>query len=213
MSWIGKLTIDGIEFYLASEDHGGGGVIVPFGADLEDEEYCAALARAQALYPTYCEYMYLDERRYYWYSNNPYNRKNIDRLKTLDLAWKYYSQKDLSIPEWLPKFMQDLRDDTPAIVETPRPVSARKAKAGYVYLLQQVNGAHYKIGHTKDPESRNKTFGIQLPFAVEFICLIKSEDMTMLEAELHQRFAEQRVNGEWFALSPEDIEYIKGLTT
>ncbi len=81
---------------------------------------------------------------------------------------------------------------------------------GYVYLLQSPTSA-YKIGRTKSPKSRSKTFGVQLPFEVEFIALIKTNDMLRLEAELHQQYAEKRVNGEWFNLSSEDVEYIKSL--
>lgn len=86
----------------------------------------------------------------------------------------------------------------------------RKVTPGYVYLVQSPTGA-YKIGKAKDPSNRQKTFDVKLPFEVEFIALIQSDDMRKLEAELHAQFADKRVNGEWFNLTPEDVEYIKGL--
>lgn len=82
---------------------------------------------------------------------------------------------------------------------------------GFVYLLQSPTG-YYKIGRTSDPENRMKTFGIQLPFEVEYICIIKTLNMYALEKNLHQYFSEKRVNGEWFQLLSEDIEYVKGLS-
>ena len=82
--------------------------------------------------------------------------------------------------------------------------------AGYIYLLQSPTGV-YKIGRSIDPENRIKTFGLKLPFEVEYICLIETKDMVELERELHERFEEQRVNGEWFNLGDSDIAYIKAL--
>lgn len=81
---------------------------------------------------------------------------------------------------------------------------------GYIYLLQSSTGA-YKIGRTKNPDNRLATFGVLLPFEVEYACLIATEDMHSLERSLHGMFASQRINGEWFALSPADVDYIKGL--
>lgn len=88
----------------------------------------------------------------------------------------------------------------------------KPGRAGYVYLIQSSTGA-YKIGKTKNPQDRIRTFAIKLPFEVEYVCLIPTTDMAELETRLHQRFADKRVNGEWFNLSPEDVEYIKGLAT
>jgi hypothetical protein len=81
---------------------------------------------------------------------------------------------------------------------------------GYVYLIQSSTG-YYKIGRTVNPDNRMATFTVKLPFEVEYTCVIQCEDMYGLEKELHARFASKRVNGEWFNLAPEDVEYIKGL--
>lgn len=86
----------------------------------------------------------------------------------------------------------------------------RAARPGYVYLLQSPTGA-YKIGCTSDPDNRAKTFGVKLPFEVDFIVLLKASDMPSLEGRLHRQFEAKRINGEWFALDPADVEYIKGL--
>lgn len=83
-----------------------------------------------------------------------------------------------------------------------------KPKPGYVYLIQSENG-QYKIGKSNNPSQRCKIFGLKLPFKVELIHLVKTDDMSKLETELHKHFASQRINGEWFSLSPEDIDYIK----
>lgn len=83
-------------------------------------------------------------------------------------------------------------------------------KRGFVYLLQSSTG-YYKIGRTKDPTDRIKTFNVKLPFEVDFTCLLKTPDMYALEQELHQQYADKRVNGEWFDLDPTDVERIRGM--
>ena len=85
-------------------------------------------------------------------------------------------------------------------------------RRGYVYLLaHKSEPGVYKIGRTRNPESRRQTFGVLLPFPVEFECVIPARDMVVLESSLHAKFAADRINGEWFRLSPADVAYIKSL--
>ncbi len=84
-------------------------------------------------------------------------------------------------------------------------------RAGYVYLVNEVNGVHYKIGRAVDPDDRIRTFNVKLPYKVELEAVIPTMDMIGLEAELHALFADKRVDGEWFALEPADVDYIKSL--
>lgn len=85
-----------------------------------------------------------------------------------------------------------------------------KDKNGYVYLLKTDKG-FWKIGRSKTPDGRKKTFGVTLPFDVEFECLIKTSDMWLLESKLHAQYASKRIDGEWFKLDTDDVEYIKSL--
>jgi hypothetical protein len=82
--------------------------------------------------------------------------------------------------------------------------------AGFVYVLKSPLGA-FKIGRTKSPDKRLKRIEVKMPFEVELVTLVQTDDMYELEISLHERFAGKHVNGEWFALEPEDIEYIKSL--
>ena len=90
----------------------------------------------------------------------------------------------------------------------PQPKEARKSP-GYVYLLHSEHG--YKIGKSKRPNERQVEIGTKLPFEVERIGLIETDDMKKLELSLHQRYADKRLNGEWFNLDQEDVDYIKSL--
>lgn len=91
-----------------------------------------------------------------------------------------------------------------------RVIAERIKTAGYVYLLQSPTNA-YKIGRTKNPKNRLETFSVKLPFEVEYVCVVQTEDMYGLEKDLHIHFSDKRINGEWFNLLPDDVEYIKGL--
>lgn len=83
-------------------------------------------------------------------------------------------------------------------------------KYGYVYLIKSPKN-YYKIGRTKNPKDRRRTFSVKLPFEVEFLCLIQTNDMYALERTLHKHFKSKRVNGEWFKLDLEDLNKIKSL--
>jgi hypothetical protein len=85
----------------------------------------------------------------------------------------------------------------------------RRPERGYVYLLY--GGGYYKIGKARDPYKRTETLRIQLPFAVELLHVIESNDYDAAEKELHELFAVKRINGEWFQLTEADVAYIRSL--
>jgi hypothetical protein len=84
-----------------------------------------------------------------------------------------------------------------------------KRKSGYVYLIK--GGDFFKIGVTKSLNSRMKYFQTKLPFEVEELAIIASDDSYGLEKQLHEQFEHKRVNGEWFSLDEEDVETIQSL--
>lgn len=82
-------------------------------------------------------------------------------------------------------------------------------RSGYVYLVE-CNFA-YKIGIAKNVEQRIQNMQTAAPDEITLLCTISTDDMNGLEKELHTKFKDKRRIGEWFDLSPEDVEYIKGL--
>lgn len=81
-------------------------------------------------------------------------------------------------------------------------------RSGYVYVLRADNGL-YKIGWAKILDKRIKKLEIVLPYELELIVSIQSENALALEGELHKHFADKRKKGEWFNLEAEDIVHIK----
>jgi len=76
-------------------------------------------------------------------------------------------------------------------------------KDGVMYLLKA--GPYYKIGNSINFEQRLNQIKLQLPYPVEEIHQIATDDPKGLEAYWHKRFDTRRTNGEWFLLTDEDI--------
>lgn len=79
---------------------------------------------------------------------------------------------------------------------------------GFVYILE--GGGYCKIGRTCNPNKRIAQISPKLPFDTTLVHMIPTDDSLRLEAILHERFENKRVNGEWFNLDREDIKWLTG---
>jgi len=78
-----------------------------------------------------------------------------------------------------------------------------KSTRCYVYLMEDTANGRYKIGMSKKPEYRERTLQSEKP-EITLICskMYSSRDEARkIEKELHQRFKNNRIRGEWFNLS------------
>jgi hypothetical protein len=83
------------------------------------------------------------------------------------------------------------------------------AGVGYVYLLKHGTRREYKIGRTNNPLRREGELGIQLPEKCQPVHYIQTDDSEGVEGYWHRRFASKRKEGEWFALTPQDVRAFK----
>ena len=81
---------------------------------------------------------------------------------------------------------------------------------GLVYMLQA--GQHFKIGMTINLDKRLTQIKLQLPFAATLVHTIKAANPSQAESHWHRRFASLRLNGEWFALSPAEVNEFKNVS-
>ncbi len=89
-------------------------------------------------------------------------------------------------------------------------VNSSVAAVGYVYLLKHGSRREYKIGRTNNPLRREGELGmIQLPEKLQPVHYIKTDDPAGIENYWHTRFASKCKEGEWFALTAEDVRAFK----
>ena len=82
---------------------------------------------------------------------------------------------------------------------------------GWVYVIQAENGL-CKIGRSVlDPHRRVKALQDNSPWALELVALVETGDAFQLEKQLHRQFAHKRKQGEWFALTKEDVTNIRNV--
>ena len=77
--------------------------------------------------------------------------------------------------------------------------------AGYVYLIGNPIFNWYKIGKSVTPEVRIKDLGILLPFKIKVMSVWKAENHHLMESSLHEIYKKNRINGEWFEFTGDDI--------
>jgi hypothetical protein len=179
----------------------GGSIIIDIDSPVEDPAFIEGLRTLKSLVKYYqaVELLEHDELDYHFksdYSNDPYLLTIIEAYET-----KIIPVKD----ETYQRAMSILTGK--AYLRTYRP---KHVIPGYAYLMADSTGL-YKIGHSKDPSSRVKSVTSRAN-PVTLICQIASDNAVYLEYELHERFHDERVSGEWFALSLESIDYIKRLS-
>lgn len=73
-----------------------------------------------------------------------------------------------------------------------------------VYFIQGVHGGPIKIGLAQDPEQRLKSLQAGCPYLLRITHTI--EGGRRRERQLHLRFAECRLGGEWFEATPELVK-------
>jgi hypothetical protein len=85
-------------------------------------------------------------------------------------------------------------------------VARRRAQSprGYVYLIEGDEGC-FKIGKSRNPDARVLQLGTGFSGDLGLVHQIQTDDMRWLESLLHRKFAGQRVRGEWFSLSENDL--------
>jgi hypothetical protein len=129
-------------------------------------------------------------------------------LYALHLMWPYApapaTETAIAIPtvQPVPAAQVNIAIGTP--VPSDMLVPRRVNREGFVYLLRVPGG--YKIGMAKDVSSRVQRISAFVPFSVEHIASIATNNMHLLERRLHQCFADRRLNGEWFALTDDDVD-------
>lgn len=80
----------------------------------------------------------------------------------------------------------------------------------YLYVIGVADGCH-KIGVARSPETRIRSVTLT-PQPLTVVHRVLSDRPYWLEMYIHTAFSPQRVRGEWFRLTPADLELIVSVT-
>lgn len=78
---------------------------------------------------------------------------------------------------------------------------------GYVYFIENIEERTVKIGVSKNPRERISALRTANSSPLAFLKIIPTNEMERDETELHRRFDRYRLQGEWFQLCSEILEY------
>lgn len=97
----------------------------------------------------------------------------------------------------------------------PEPDPDQTPDAGFIYILLSEHG-YYKIGKTVNLTTRFTRLRKKYKFTFELVCAVHLPNMCWVtEQQLLYKYRAKRVKGmkDWFTLSQEDIDYVKGLAS
>ena len=207
MAWM--ITIDGFQFGFTSQSRFGfGGItIIPKDGYLDDPKYIAAVKKAVNSIPymdaraLIIEMFGSDNDAEYYGMEPDYHPQEKQQALALIMSEGYAFDMDEQLRDAIARMASSKRTH-------PKVTNKRSPRPGFVYVLQGPDG-NYKIGRTIDYRGRIDSLTVKLPFDVHPLMVIRSDDYCALEKMLHDRFADKRVRGEWFALSEQDIQHIQ----
>lgn len=81
----------------------------------------------------------------------------------------------------------------------------------HVYLIGSPDSPLVKIGWSDNPERRLRDLQAGSPVPLQLLAVFDGGHV--IEAELHCRFADRRMHGEWFDLGPDPVEAVRPFVT
>lgn len=134
-----------------------------------------------------------DGRRF----NGGHSIKNAGRKKGIGLSYTIKSACEKMIFE----LMEDELFRKKALQETFEFIRCEKDQ-GFLYVIQL--NQSFKIGYSRDWNKRKKSYNTHSN-GWELVYLVEHKEAFEMECFLHNMFKNQRLDGEWFNLSNENL--------
>lgn len=88
-------------------------------------------------------------------------------------------------------------------------ISKYDGSVGYVYLIKCIGFDYYKIGISKnDPNNRLSCLQSGCPFELAFEHVSYTPSYRELEVQLHAKYKDKRVRGEWFLFEHNELDEV-----
>jgi Meiotically up-regulated gene 113 len=90
-------------------------------------------------------------------------------------------------------------------------------RPGYIYVMRlhasdRWQDCPFKIGQSVNPEIRRSQLGIVMPYELSVVKWIPTNDMDWAEDILHDTYAQERLQGEWYRLDEDAITALLRIT-
>jgi hypothetical protein len=118
------------------------------------------------------------------------------RAGALDRARHRYGWKD----------KQSEQDRLKAAEEEEKRIEQLLLNEGFVYLFRL--GEFFKIGIAKDVQKRLSGIRVNTPHSIELIKSWRCRNPLTLEKRMHARFKQYKVQGEWFRLPGDAVNFL-----
>lgn len=82
-------------------------------------------------------------------------------------------------------------------------------KSGCVFIYRELAFSKYKIGLTKELESRKRSLVNSSPITLDFITEIHMENTLEFKVFLEEKFSNRKLPDSWYNLLEEDLKYIR----
>jgi hypothetical protein len=86
--------------------------------------------------------------------------------------------------------------------------ATQAARANYIYVIH-MHDTVYKIGQSRDPQGRRNELQSSSPYKLTLIHTFPADDPDVAEQMLHGHLHSHRLEGEWFALSPQQARTLR----
>ena len=141
--------------------------------------------------------------RRHW-EQKPYFILNAKRARTYELPARFAAA--FNDPDWLSHKIAEAYQIRNA---KDGRLPSLDVQAGFVYLMQWED--KYKIGKAVDVERRQKRLARELDRDITVLHRIFSTDYTRAESDLHRKYADKSLHGEWFALDDDDVAWLMSI--
>ncbi|MCP4640228.1 MAG: GIY-YIG nuclease family protein [bacterium] len=134
-----------------------------------------------------------------------YNRETLDDHLCPDCAQAETSARAVALSK---KWQAEYNRREIELRRREIEVGAARANPSHLYLIQNGDTTHYKIGITGNVKNRVAAIQTSNPQQVGLVHTVKPQTKSArrVETQLHKHFADRRVYHEWFNLGAEQVE-------